>query len=233
MSLDKVTAPEVLLEVRDLRREYQSGNRCLTILKDLNLNINANELIFITGRSGSGKSTLLNLLASLDSPTAGQILFRGKDLTKMSEKSLARYRATQIGFVFQFYYLLPELTALENVLLAAKISGIKKGRNRALDLLEKVGLKDRLSHRPGQLSGGEMQRVAIARALVNNPDLVFCDEPTGNLDEHTAGEIMKLLLSIRKEEGKSFCIVTHDENLVRHGQRVYYLNGGRLVSPPA
>ncbi len=206
---------ELLLAASGVRKVFPGPGGGLEVLKGLDLAIRRGEISFILGRSGSGKTTLLHLLASLDRPTEGRVIFRGRDLSALNERELARYRNQNLGFIFQFYYLLPELNLLENVMLPARMAGKKDARKNALRLLEKMGLEKRAGHLPSQLSGGEQQRAAIARALVNGPDIVFCDEPTGNLDEETADQVWNLLLDLNRNEGQTLCVVTHDEGLVR------------------
>lgn len=220
---------EPLLAAENIRRAFRGPGGGLEILKGVDLTINRGEVGFILGRSGAGKSTLLHILASLDRPTQGRVIFRGRDLGTFSEKDLAKYRNQRLGFIFQFYYLLPELNLLENVMLPALMAGKKDAKKNAGALLEKVGLAGRAGHFPSQLSGGEQQRAAIARALVNGPDIVFCDEPTGNLDEETADQVWKLLLDLNRSEGQTLCVVTHDDSLVEAGARVHYLHEGRLT----
>lgn len=222
-------SPEkVLLSAKGICKTFKGPAGALDILRGLNFSIREGEMCFILGRSGAGKSTLLNILAALDRPTGGEIFFEGRDLMRLGERALARYRNESVGFVFQFYYLLPELTVLENVALPALMAGRKKPKQKAMALLEKLGLKDRVRHTPGKLSGGEQQRAAIARALVNDPEIVFCDEPTGNLDETTAGEVFDLILKLNREEKRTFCIVTHEESMIRRAGLAYYLHEGRL-----
>ena len=181
----------------------------------------------ILGRSGSGKSTLLHLLGGLDRPTGGTIQFLGKNIAKFNDHKMSEYRSQHVGFVFQFYHLLPELTLFQNVLLPSRISGNLK-TEEAKRLIERVGLTERMHHYPAQLSGGEQQRTAIARSLVNSPDIVLCDEPTGNLDESTAQLVFELLLALNEEEEKTFVIVTHETSLVKRGRSVYELRDGVL-----
>ncbi len=185
-------------------------------------------MAFIVGRSGSGKSTLLHLLGGLDQPTSGRVLFQGEDLAKLNDNDLARLRNSRAGFVFQSYYLLPELTLFENVLLPSIIAG-KPDKKWAQEILKKVKLWSRRGHYPSELSGGEQQRGAIARALMNRPSVVFCDEPTGNLDEETAQEIFSVLKELNEQEGQSFLIVTHDENWAWRYPRVLRLHDGVLM----
>ena len=217
-----------LVAAYNLKKDYETPGGVLEILRSVNLQVQHGEMIFVTGKSGSGKSTLLHLLGGLDRPTGGRILFQGKEMTNMSERELSRARSRQIGFVFQFYHLLPELTVYENILLPTLIS--KKGdKNWVKEMLKRVKLWNRRTHFPSELSGGEQQRVAIARALVNKPDIIFCDEPTGNLDEDTAGSVMELLYELHRTEGQSFLIVTHDEEFARRGDKTYRLHEGILL----
>lgn len=220
---------EPLLAASGIRRVFAGPGGGLEVLKGVDFAIRRGDINFILGRSGAGKSTLLHILASLDRPNEGRVVFRGQDLETLKEKELARYRNQKLGFIFQFYYLLPELNLVENVMLPARMAGKKDAKQNALKLLEKMGLEKRAGHFPNQLSGGEQQRAAIARALVNGPDIVFCDEPTGNLDEETAGQVWDLLLDLNRREGQTLCVVTHDEGLIRHGAFVHYLHEGRLT----
>ena len=217
-----------LISCEDLKKNYETPAGNLQILKGIDFSLNHGEMAFLIGRSGSGKSTLLHLLGGLDVPNAGRILFEGKDMTEMSERELAKIRNTRIGFVFQSYHLLPELTLLENVMLPMMISG-KKDKNWAKEILKKVRLINRQDHYPSELSGGEQQRAAIARSLVNHPALVLCDEPTGNLDSETAESVLSLIHELNQREGNSFVIVTHDENIAWRYEQVYRLTDGLLV----
>ncbi len=221
-------AEGVLLSAVNIRKAFTSPAGNLEILRGVDLTIQSSEICFIVGRSGAGKSTLLHILASLDKPTEGSVFFRGVDLASLNESRLACYRNQRMGFIFQFYYLLPELNLIENVMLPSLIKK-KKDRKKALALLEKMGLENRAYHFPSQLSGGEQQRTAIARALINGPDIVFCDEPTGNLDEETADQVFQLILDLNRNDGQTFCIVTHEESLIREGYLVYNLHEGRLT----
>ncbi len=218
-----------LLEVVNLQKNYALPSGQLSVLKGINLSIAAGEINFILGRSGSGKSTLLHLIGGLDVPSSGKILFEGQDMTQWSERDLAKFRNTRIGFVFQFYHLLPELTVYENVLLPMSIGG-KIDAPWAKEILRSVKLLSRQDYYPTELSGGEKQRVAIARALVNKPSLVLCDEPTGNLDEETAESVFSLLTDLNQKEGQSLVIVTHDESLAwRYPRPVFRLHEGVLT----
>jgi len=210
----------VLLSGRGLSKSYPSkgSSGLLRVLSNVDIDIVDGQSIAITGPSGSGKSTLLHLLGGLDRPDSGQIVFKDQDIATLSNDGLALWRNKQVGFVFQFHYLLPEFTALENVMMPALIHqpSIKESRKRAEDLLNRVGLSDRLEHRPSELSGGEQQRVAVARALMNQPSLLLADEPTGNLDENNTLQLMQLLSDLRKSEGMAMILVTHDMQLSSH-----------------
>lgn len=221
-----------LLEGIGLRKTYHSGNQKLEVLRGVDLSISRGEILVIVGPSGSGKSTLLYLLGGLDQPTAGEVRFSGKALYDLSDRERSRIRNQNFGFVFQFYHLIPELTALENVLLPGWMNGARggwaKSQERAKLLLEQVGLKERFSHAPSELSGGEQQRVAIARALLNQPDVVFCDEPTGNLDSESGERVLKLLLQLNREQGTTLVIVTHEPAITQVAERILSLKDGRL-----
>ena len=217
-----------MLAVYDVKKDYETPGGRLSILKGVHYQVNPGEMSFIIGRSGSGKSTLLHLLGGLDQPTSGKIIFEGEEITAMNEKALARVRNRRMGLVFQFYHLLPELTLYENVLLPSMIAG-KADPNWAKEILKRVKLLSRQDHFPSELSGGEQQRAAIARALVNRPSIVFCDEPTGNLDRETAESIVSLIQDLNQHEGQAFVIVTHDEVLAWRFQNVYRLVDGLLV----
>ena len=216
-----------ILRVENLCKDYKGPHGILKILRGVDFEAAEGEMIFIYGRSGSGKSTLLQLLGGLDSVTSGSVRFRGSDIAKFNEQKICDYRNKKVGFVFQFFHLLPELTLFENVMLPGIISK-KVNKKRVEELLDRVGLIDRKDHYPSQLSGGEGQRTAIARALANNPDIVLCDEPTGNLDEETAHEVFELLLELNKEEKKTFLIVTHEAGLIKKAKTVYHLQEGIL-----
>lgn len=213
-----------MLKAVGLEKDYEGPRGKLHILRGLALELKEGEATFILGRSGSGKSTLLHLLGGLDRPTKGAVEFKGQDLSVLDEESLAEYRNKRIGFVFQFYHLLPELTVRENVEVPSFIAH-KRRRDRAADLLKRVGLWERRDHLPSELSGGEKQRAAIARALINEPELIFCDEPTGNLDEETAESVHQLIFDLNKE-GQTFCIVTHEESFAERGNRMFRLHEG-------
>lgn len=224
---DSEEAP--LLRAVDVRKDYDTPVGSLEILRSVQLTVRKGEMAFITGKSGCGKSTLLHILGGLDRATDGNIFFQGKDITRMSEKELSRLRSRQVGFVFQFYHLLPELTVYENVFLPTLIAR-KPNKPWVKEVLKRVHLWNRRTHFPSELSGGEQQRVAIARALVNRPSVVFCDEPTGNLDPETAGQVMTLLRELNQQEGQTFLIVTHDEETAALSPCFYHLQEGVLIS---
>jgi putative ABC transport system ATP-binding protein len=218
-----------MIELRAVTKSVPSGTGTLTILHPLDLSIESKTVSAITGPSGSGKSTLLGLIAGLDAPTSGQVLIDGTDITALTEDGLAALRGAKIGFVFQFFHLLPSLTAFENVLVPMEIAGLKNASARAGALLEEVGLQDRGHHYPSQLSGGEQQRVAIARALANEPPLLLADEPTGNLDTATGHSIIELLLGINRSRGTTLVLVTHDPELAAKADVKIALRDGRVV----
>ena len=220
-----------ILTAQDLSKVVPSAEGELTILHHLSLDLKRGDSLAIVGASGSGKSTLLGLLAGLDLPSGGRVTLAGRDLSTLDEDQRARVRAEHVGFVFQSFQLLDSLNALENVMLPLELDGRSDARERARDLLERVGLGARLSHSPRQLSGGEQQRVAIARAFAAEPDVLFADEPTGNLDSHTGERISDLLFELNKERGTTLVLVTHDERLAHHCHRLIRLDAGRLVAP--
>jgi len=220
-----------VIELRGVSRSVPSGDGTLTILHPLDLSIPAGRVVAITGASGSGKSTLLGLIAGLDAPSAGSISIDGVDITTLSEDALARLRGSRIGFVFQFFHLLPSLTAFENVLVPIEIAGGADGRRRAEALLAEVGLTERGHHYPSQLSGGEQQRVAIARALANDPPILLADEPTGNLDSTTGRQIIDLLLQIHRTRNTTLILVTHDPEIAAIADMSIALRDGRIIAP--
>jgi putative ABC transport system ATP-binding protein len=226
---------EALVQVRDVHKVYQRGAERVDVLKGLHLDVPQGEYLALMGPSGSGKTTLLNMIGGLDRPTSGQVIVGGRDLTRASARELARWRAEHVGFVFQFYNLLPVLTAARNVelpLLLTRLSRAdrKKHVDAALDL---VGLTDRADHYPAQLSGGQEQRVGIARAIVNDPTLLLCDEPTGDLDRQTAGEILDLLVELNEQHGKTVIMVTHDPLAAERAGRILQVDKGVLVEARA
>jgi len=219
-----------MIELRGVTKSVPSGDTTLTILHPLDLTIERGMVAAITGPSGSGKSTLLGLVAGLDAPTAGRVIIDGIDITSLDEDGLARLRGARIGFVFQFFHLLPSLTAYENVLVPMEIAGAKNARDRATSLLDEIGLAGRAHHYPSQLSGGEQQRIAIARALANDPPLLLADEPTGNLDTATGHAIIELLLGINRTRRTTLVIVTHDPELAGRAEMTVALKDGRVAS---
>jgi len=222
-----------ILNARNLSKVVDSTEGALTILDDLSLQLARGDSLAIVGRSGSGKSTLLGLLAGLDLPSAGTVDLAGHALAQLDEDQRARVRAEHVGFVFQSFQLLDSLTALENVMLPLELAGRGDARQRAHALLERVGLGQRLSHYPRQLSGGEQQRVAVARAFVGEPDILFADEPTGNLDSQTGERIIELLFELNRERGTTLVLVTHDARLAARCQRQIRLEAGRRVAAEA
>lgn len=216
-----------MIEVKDIHKSYGK----LNVLKGITLKIPEKKVISIIGASGTGKSTLLHILGTLDYPDSGEVLYDNVNITTYSSDKLAAFRNNNIGFVFQFHHLLPEFTALENVCIPAWIKGTgkKEAEKRALELLCLMGLKDRISHKPNELSGGEQQRVSVARALVNNPKIVLADEPSGNLDTHTKNELHQLFFSLRDELGQTFVIVTHDNSLAELSDQKILLQDGRIL----
>ena len=216
-----------LLIAENVKKTYKDGPRELHVLRGISLKVKKGELIAITGPSGAGKSTLLHVLAGLDRPTDGRIYLNGTDMYKLSDGRLANLRNRRIGFIFQFFHLLPEFSILENTSLPAMISGTMN-RERALQLLERLGLSERVGHRPDQLSAGEIQRAAIARALMNNPEIVFADEPTGNLDRDNSISIMNLITELNHEEQQTFIIATHEDSLAREAKKVLSIADGVL-----
>ena len=246
-----MTPSKTIIQATNLKRSFHEAGRELHVLRGVDLSLHKGEWLSILGRSGSGKSTLLHLLGGLDRPTSGTVGFDGTDIFKLSGGKLDRYRNQHAGFVFQFYHLLPELNALENVLIGSmlgrdslprSITGLvtaglvdllewmskrKEARATAIEILDRVGLKDRLTHRPAKLSGGERQRVAIARALVNRPSVLLADEPTGNLDADTASSILDLFRSLHRD-GQTIAMVTHDQTVAKAGDRIVTLKKGKL-----
>lgn len=219
----------IIIKLENITKTYPMGKRELTVLKGVNININKGELVAIMGPSGSGKSTLLNLIGCLDKPTSGTYYLEDKEVSRLSGSELARIRGQKIGFIFQTFNLLSRLTALANVELAMTyVGGID--RQRALEALAKVGLSERVKHRPIELSGGEQQRVAIARAIVKNPSIFLADEPTGQLDSHSGEEVISILTSLHAEHGITLVLVTHDINIASHCQRIIQLKDGEVVA---
>lgn len=223
---------KAVLSCRNLGKSYDEGPESVQVLSGLNLELHAGERVAIVGSSGSGKSTLLNLLGGLDRPTQGSVWLAGEELSALGERARGLLRNRELGFVYQFHHLLPEFTAIENVCMPLLIgrTPISEARERAEALLKRVGLAHRFNHKPAELSGGERQRVAIARALVNRPGLVMLDEPTGNLDHHTAQGIQELMQELSSASRTAFLVVTHDLNLARQMDRVLKLDDGHLVA---
>jgi putative ABC transport system ATP-binding protein len=222
-----------MIELRGVSKTVQSGDHPLTILHPLDFSIASGQFVAIVGPSGSGKSTLLGLLAGLDAPTTGQILVDGTDITRLTEDALAKLRGEKIGFVFQFFHLVPSLTAFENILVPMEIAGRRDAVSRARRLLDEVGLSARGHHYPSQLSGGEQQRVAIARALANDPPIILADEPTGNLDSVTGRHVLDLLLEVHRTRRTTLVLVTHDHELAALADVRLVLRDGRPVETPA
>ncbi|MGE0705396.1 MAG: ABC transporter ATP-binding protein [Vicinamibacterales bacterium] len=220
-----------MIELREVSKTVSSGGEPLTILHPLTTTIPKGQFVAIVGPSGSGKSTLLGLLAGLDAPTTGSVVIDGVDITKLDEDALARLRGEKIGFVFQFFHLIPSLTAYENIVVPMEISGAPNAGRRADALLEEVGLTGRAHHYPSQLSGGEQQRVALARALANDPPIVLADEPTGNLDSRNGRHIMELLHTVHRSRGATLVLVTHDSELAAIADERLVLRDGRVVDP--
>ena len=218
-----------MIKLQDITKVYPMGKRELTVLKGITLNVEQGELVAIMGPSGSGKTTLLNLLGCLDKPTSGSYYLEGREVSSLGSGELARIRGQKIGFIFQTFNLLSRLTALANVELGMTYSG-GIDRQRALEALIKVGLSERIKHRPIELSGGEQQRVAIARALVKNPSLFLADEPTGQLDSRSGEEIISILTSLNAEQGITVLMVTHDANIASHCQRIIHFKDGEIVT---
>lgn len=218
-----------ILNIRQLKKSYDSGTKKITVLDDISFQVERGTTFSIVGPSGSGKTTLLGLCAGLDKTDSGNVELCGIDLASLSEDGRARLRNQNVGFVFQDFQLLPTLTALENVIVPLELQGVKNATDTGMDLLEKVGLKDRYHHYPSQLSGGEQQRVAVARAFSNKPEVLFADEPTGNLDAATGEKIIELLFQLNKEQGTTLVIVTHDMELAAKTQSILKLKGGKVV----
>jgi putative ABC transport system ATP-binding protein len=225
--------PQNLYELRGVERSYLKGTAQVRALRDVDLEIRAGEFVSIEGPSGSGKSTLLQLLGALDTPTSGTVRFEGQDLSRARDRALTDIRCQKIGFIFQQFNLIPTLTAIDNVAIAIprqRMTGSER-RARAADLLGRVGLSARLHHLPSRLSGGEQQRVAIARALANSPEVIVADEPTGNLDSESAAEVMSLLVQLRREDGVTVIVATHDEDVAREASRRVRMRDGRISAP--
>jgi putative ABC transport system ATP-binding protein len=217
-----------IISIKDVSKTYQSGSRKLTVLDQVNIEIQSGDSIAIVGPSGSGKTTLLGLCAGLDSASTGSIVLNGKRLEILSEDERAAVRSQHVGFIFQNFQLLPTLTALENVMVPLELKKRKDARDKATALLKKVGLEDRLTHYPSQLSGGEQQRVSIARAFANEPLILFADEPTGNLDTDTGEMIENLIFDLNRQQGTTLILVTHDPELAKRTNRIIHIKGGKI-----
>ena len=219
-----------MIDIKNITKSFGS----LQVLKDIDLHINKGEVVSIVGPSGAGKTTLLQIIGTLDSPDSGDITIDGIDVRKLNQKKLADFRNKHIGFVFQFHQLLPEFTAIENIMIPAFIAGMSKSeaKKRAMELLDFMGLADRAKHKPNELSGGEKQRVAVARALVNNPSVILADEPSGSLDSQNKAELHQLFFDLRDKMGQTFVIVTHDETLASITDRTIRMEDGRLAQEP-
>jgi lipoprotein-releasing system ATP-binding protein len=219
-----------LVTVQNVTKTFEHEGRSLEVLKGIDLEVGSGEMVTIVGPSGAGKSTLLHLIGTLDLPTEGRILYDGRDVTRLGSSDLAEFRNRSIGFVFQFHHLLPEFTALENVMMPGLIQGGRRLEDRARELLDEVGLSERLTHRPGELSGGEQQRVALARALLMKPKLVLADEPTGNLDSQTSDAVQSLIFDLNRRHGITFLIVTHSRDFAAMMPREVSMKDGRIDS---
>ncbi|MFW6056452.1 MAG: ABC transporter ATP-binding protein [Chloroflexota bacterium] len=217
-----------MITLEGITKSYEMGQRELQVLRGLSFHVDKGEMVAIMGPSGSGKSTTLNVLGCLDRPTSGSYLLDGRDVSRLSRKELADVRATKIGFVFQSYNLLPRMSALDNVKLGLRYAGLRDSR-MAHDALERVGLGDRVGHKPNELSGGEQQRVAIARAITKQPPVILADEPTGNLDSRSSEEIMSILVSLHKEQGNTLIMITHEPDMAAYCQRIIHLKDGQVM----
>lgn len=222
---------EIIIQCQNISKLFKDGDTIIPVLDEINFEIRHGENIAIMGASGAGKSTLLQLLGGLDNATSGEIMIKGTEVSSVSAKKLGLLRNRYFGFVYQFHHLLPEFSALENVMMPLLIAKVNKSnaKQKAKELLDKVGLRDRVKHRPGQLSGGERQRAAIARALVTSPACILADEPTGNLDEATATTVINLMLELTEQQNNGLIVVTHDKSLANQMNNTYELTGGKLV----
>ena len=227
--------PQLLVEIKHLVKSYTRGDQKVPVLYDISLEINRGDFIALMGPSGSGKSTLLNLIAGIDKPDGGILTVDGEDITQLSEGELADWRASNIGFIFQFYNLMPVLTAFENVELPLQLTNLSRAerRQRVEMTLSLVGLSDRMEHYPNELSGGQQQRVAIARAIVTDPTILVCDEPTGDLDKQSASDVLGMLKRLNEEMGKTIIMVTHDAHAAEAARRIVHLEKGELINDAA
>ncbi len=224
---------EVILKAENIYKSFKTVKKVsLEILKGISLEIEPEKITVIVGASGAGKSTLLHLLGALDRPDSGEVFYENNNIFNLSDERLAKFRNKNIGFIFQFHHLLPEFTALENVAIPQMINGtsLKDASEKSKELLETVGLSERAEHKPAELSGGEQQRIAVARALANNPQIIFADEPTGNLDSANSDAIHKLIVELKEKYNKTFVIVTHNQNLVELADKVFEIKDGKLIS---
>lgn len=219
-----------ILDVHKITKSYYNGQKKLTVLDEVSFSLQAGDTFAIVGPSGSGKTTLLGLCAGLDLPTSGFVSLHGNELFSLTEDQRAAVRNEHVGFIFQSFQLIPTLTAIENIMVPMELNGFKGARNRAKDLLDRVGLSDRGHHYPAQLSGGEQQRISLARAFSNNPSILFADEPTGNLDEETSEKVVKMIFDLNQENGTTLVLVTHDLELASQTKRVIRLKGGKVVA---
>jgi putative ABC transport system ATP-binding protein len=219
-----------ILSLQNVSKNYKSGGNILTVLDNISFSVDAGSSMAIVGPSGSGKTTLLGLCAGLDQPTSGSVELQQNHLESLNEDQLAAVRNRHVGFIFQNFQLMPTLTAIENVMVPLELRGEKKVRPRAMEFLDKVGLAQRSHHYPAQLSGGEQQRVSIARAFSTRPDILFADEPTGNLDAETSDKIVDLIFGLNREAGTTLILVTHDDELAARTQRIIHVKGGRIIS---
>ncbi|CAN1606515.1 SalX ABC-type antimicrobial peptide transport system, ATPase component [Candidatus Pelagibacterales bacterium] len=218
-----------LLELQDIHLNYKTESTAVEVIRGVSLKINSNESVAIVGKSGSGKTSLIMLIAGLERPNSGKIIFEGEDISQYSEDRLADIRKRKIGIVFQSFYLIPNYTALENVSLVLEINKVPDAKKKSMELLEQFGLKDRINHFPSQLSGGEQQRVAIARSIVLNPKLILADEPSGNLDSENSKLIMSLLFKYCKQNSSSLVLVTHDQMLAKECDRIIEIKDGKII----
>ena len=228
-NIDKNFFMSDLLELQDIHLNYKTESTAVEVIRGVSLKINSNESVAIVGKSGSGKTSLIMLIAGLERPNSGKIIFEGEDISQYSEDRLADIRKRKIGIVFQSFYLIPNYTALENVSLVLEINKVADAKKKSMELLEQLGLKDRINHFPSQLSGGEQQRVAIARSIVLNPKLILADEPSGNLDSENSKLIMSLLFKYCKQNGLSLVLVTHDQMLAKECDRIIEIKDGKII----